>query len=84
MHLDRYITKVYLKSTAADEVRIIYIRLDTLVKFLKCSILRGEFEIGIDRIISYKIASMSNSDGLSNMLKYSMRWLSSSSRKTNL
>lgn len=84
MHLERYITKAYLKSTAADEVRIIYMRLDILVKFFRWSIFRGEDEIGIERIMSYKMASMSNSDELFNILRLSMRWLSSSYRKTNL
>lgn len=56
--------KVYLKSTSAEDFRIYDIRLDTLVMFLICYILRGEDEIGIDRIISYKIASMSNPDEL--------------------
>lgn len=56
--------KVYLKSTSAEDFRIYDIRLDTLVMFLICYILRGEDEIGIDRIISYIIASMSNSDEL--------------------
>lgn len=59
-------------------------RLDILVKFFRWSIFRGEDEIGIERIMSYKMASMSNSDELFNILRLSMRWLSSSYRKTNL